>query len=209
MREFFNPCRLYALNDEAGTVICSFPKGKPVIPIPYAEETMHGYEYQVGCHMIQEGMEKEGLDVVRAVRDRYDGTRRNPWNEIECGSNYARSMASYGLLLTYAGFTFDMSRGHVGFDPIKGDGDFRSFWSLEGAWGTFHLTQDRAELRPEAGSLSLNSLGLGGLGARGPQSATCGAARVPFNWDGGVLTFEAAVTVTNESPLVVELAGGL
>ena len=60
---------------------------------------MHGYEYQVACHMIQEGMVAEGLEVVQAIRDRYDGFKRNPWNEIECGNNYARSMASYALLI--------------------------------------------------------------------------------------------------------------
>ena len=89
-REHFNPARLYALDDEAGTIICSYPRALPVVPITYAQETMHGFEYQAAGHMIQEGMLAEGVELVRAVRDRYDGSRRNPWNEIECGSNYAR-----------------------------------------------------------------------------------------------------------------------
>ncbi|MFW6309242.1 MAG: GH116 family glycosyl hydrolase, partial [bacterium] len=63
MRDFFNPCRLYSLNDEAGLVICDWPEGKPkpVVPITYAEETMNGFEYQAAIHMIQVGLISEGL----------------------------------------------------------------------------------------------------------------------------------------------------
>ena len=48
--------------------------------------------------MIMTGLVDEGMTCVEAIRQRYDGERRNPWNEFECGSNYARSMASYALL---------------------------------------------------------------------------------------------------------------
>lgn len=83
--------RLYCVDDEAGTLICAYPEDRrrPAISAPYAEETMHGFEYQAAAHMIQEGMVEEGMRLVTAVRDRYDGERRNPWNEMECGSNYA------------------------------------------------------------------------------------------------------------------------
>ena len=120
LREHTNPCRLYAVNDEAGAVICAWPPGseRPAIAAPYAEETWSGCEYQVAAHMIQEGLVDEGLRLVRAVRDRYDGEKRNPWNEFECGSNYARSMASYSLLLAYSGFSFDLTRGKIGFAPV-------------------------------------------------------------------------------------------
>ena len=139
MRNFFNPCRIYSLNDEAGIVICEWPEGKykPVIPITYASETMNGFEYQAAIHMIQEGMVDEGMQIVKAVRERYDGEKRNPWNEFECGSNYARSMASYALLNTFSGFEYDMVEGMIGFNPIEtGDDDFKCFWSLDppGDW---------------------------------------------------------------------------
>jgi hypothetical protein len=32
--------------------------------------------------MIQEGMVEQGAELIKAVRDSYDGYRRNPWNEI-------------------------------------------------------------------------------------------------------------------------------
>ena len=154
LRNHFNPCRIYGLNDEAGTVICDWPEGreKPVVPVPYAEECMHGFEYQAATHMILHGLEDEGMAIVRGVRARYDGERRNPWNEMECGSNYARSMASYALLLAYSGFRFDMRRGRAGMLPRR-EGQF--FWSVDGAWGTFRRTGGRAELEVLYGTLSL------------------------------------------------------
>lgn len=115
MRQHVNPCRVYCMNDESGTVICSFPSGKPkpMIPVPYSEETMHGFEYQAAAHMIQEGMIKKGLALVRGIRRRYDGARRNPWNEIECGSNYARSMAGIFIAARLLGYAIQCRAGSL------------------------------------------------------------------------------------------------
>ena len=159
LRFHFNPCRIYGLNDESGLTICGWPETvkKPVVPIPYSEECMHGFEYQAAVHMIRHGMIEEGLRVVKGVRDRYDGEKRNPWNEMECGSNYARSMASYALLLSYSGFSFDMRRGMLGFRPLN-EGVF--FWSCDGAWGTFRLEKGMAELNVLYGAVKLARLGL-------------------------------------------------
>lgn len=70
---------------------------------------MHGLEgYQVAAHMVQEGVIEEGTHLMRAVHWRYNGEFRNPWNELECGSNYARSMASFSLLPSLTGMPVDM-----------------------------------------------------------------------------------------------------
>ncbi len=138
MSRMTNTWRLFALNDEQGLVVCTWPDGaqKPVIPLTYASECMTGFEYQAACHMLREGLTAQGLDIVRAIRDRYDGEKRNPWNEMECGSNYARSMASYALLPTLSGFTFDLRAGVLGFRPTVYPAPFRCFWSVGEAWGT-------------------------------------------------------------------------
>ena len=169
MREFYNPCRLYCLDDEYGTVICAWPEGaeKPAIPVPYSQETMHGFEYSAGTHMIARGLVKEGMRVVKAVRDRYDGERRNPWNEFECGSNYARSMASYALLNVFSGLRFDMREGMLGFDPVRMDGGrFRCFWSVGAAWGEVRIAPKRVELRVLGGTLELRALELPFVGGK-------------------------------------------
>jgi non-lysosomal glucosylceramidase len=161
MRDHYNPCRLYCLNDESGLVICAWPKDRerPAIPAPYSQETMHGFEYAAADLMIKRGLEKEGLRVVKAIRDRYDGRRRNPWNEMECGSNYARSMASYALLLTYSGFSFDFRLRHMAFKPIK-EGDSTFLWSCGRGWGEFRIKGKTIELAVAGGEIVLESLGL-------------------------------------------------
>ena len=167
MRDFPNPCRIFCLNDEGGIVICEWPDGKlkPAIPLPYSEETMNGYEYQAAIHMIQEGFFEEGMTIVKAIRDRYDGEKRNPWNEIECGSNYARSMASYSLVPTLSGFVFDMVNGMIGFDPIVPiDAGYQTFWSVDSGWGIFSITSDSMKIEVLYGSISIQKLSLPGEG---------------------------------------------
>lgn len=159
MRDHVNPCRVFGMNDEQGTMICSYPEGrmKPLIPVPYCEETMHGFEYQAASHMIKYGLEDQGLACVKAVRDRYDGYKRNPWNEIECGSNYARSMSSYALLLFYSGFSFNMHEKKIGFRPLHNE-EYKFFWSLDSGFGTIEKKDNKITLNVLYGSLELNEL---------------------------------------------------
>ncbi len=103
-RVVYKSGRWYAMPGEAGLLMCTFPrsdwdydqaKGKGADwAAGYFNECMNGFEYQVAGHMIWEGLVTEGLAVARAVHDRYHPSRRNPWNEVECGDHYARSMAS-------------------------------------------------------------------------------------------------------------------
>ena len=161
MRYFYNPCRLFCLNDESGIVICSWPEGseRPSIPVPYSQETMHGFEYAAADLMIRRGLLDEGLRIVKSIRDRYDGKKRNPWNEMECGSNYARSMASYALLLTFSGFSFDGRVNHMAFNPIE-NGDVSFLWSFSTGWGSIVRSGRHWLIEMKGGVLSLKSLGL-------------------------------------------------
>ncbi len=158
-RDFANMWRVFAMNDEAGTIMCDYPEGseKPIIPIPYCEECMTGFEYAFAGLLIAEGYIEEGLQVIRAVRDRYDGEKRNPWNEIECGSNYARAMASFALLPIFSGFEYDVPNKYIGFAPLV-EGDFKCLWSLGTGWGEFVRTGNEVRITVKAGYLELKSL---------------------------------------------------
>ena len=189
MRKFTNPWRIFSLNDESGAVICDYPAGakKPAIPIPYCEETMTGFEYQMAGLLISRGYVEEGKRLVYALHRRFDGERRNPWNEFECGSNYARSMASFALLPIFAGLSYDLGQGRIGFDPVE-KGDYTTFWSLGAAYGSFSITADRAELKLCEGRLCLRSFRL--PTDRTVKSLLLDGVETRFDGDNGVLTFE-------------------
>ena len=161
MRHFANPWRIFSLNDEAGTIICAYPDEieKPKIPIPYCEETMTGFEYSFAGLLCSQGKIDDGLKVVKAIRDRFDGEKRNPWNEFECGSNYARSMASYALVPILSGFEFDMPHHHIGFNPYITN-NFKCVWSLADAWGNFEINNNSIKVNVYEGELCLKLLGL-------------------------------------------------
>lgn len=191
MRGFTNPWRIFALNDEASTIICDYPEGKykPFIPIPYCEESMHGFEYQAGGLMISEGYIKEGLDVVKAVRARYNGSNRNPWNEIECGSNYARSMASFALLPIFSGFIFDMPNKKIGFAPIEDKDYFRCIWSLDCAFGNVEYAKESVKINIVFGKLPIKELALPKL-TKAPKKLVIDGKETKFTFRDGALLFD-------------------
>lgn len=160
MRDFTNLWRVYSVNDEGGTIICSWPKGgKPAIPLTYNTETMTGFEWMFSAALASQGFTQKSLTAANAIRDRFDGQKRNPYNEFECGSNYARSMASYGLLLALSGFRYDRNAGMLGFSP-KLPGVFQSFWALGEIWGTYYQDETKAVIKLLHGSFTLKTLHL-------------------------------------------------
>jgi non-lysosomal glucosylceramidase len=209
MREAYNPCRVFALNDEAGLVMCAWPEEvrKPVIPIPYSQEVMTGFEYAAAVLMIQSGLVEEGLQVVAAVRDRYDGEKRNPWNEIECGSNYARSMASYALLTAFSGFEFDLPHQMIGFNPLRPqDGRFQVFWSLATGWGMYRQAPDKIELEIINGGIELQRLRLPFLKEHAGKTIFLGHNQSAFSQNNGEILFTRPVKIWKDNPLVINLA---
>ncbi len=152
LSEHYNPQRIFALGDEAGLLLCSWPRGnRPALPFVYSDEVWTGIEYQVAAHLIYEGFIDEGLNIVRAVRNRYDGERRNPWNEVECGHHYARAMASWSLLTALSGFHYSAPEQKISFHPAINERNFTCFWSAGPGWGIYnqrlYSNAIRAEIR--------------------------------------------------------------
>jgi hypothetical protein len=216
-RQAYKSGRWYAMPGEAGLLMCTFPrsdwdyaqaKGKgPDWAAGYFNECMNGFEYQAAGHMIREGMVTEGLALTRAVHDRYHPSRRNPFNEIECGDHYARSMASYGVFLAACGFEYDGPAGHLGFAPRLTPENFRAAFTSATGWGTFAQRQQSttmvASLKLCRGTLRLNTLTVA-VPAEVPLSLHVTVNRTTL---AGRLTRNAErVTVTLEKPL--ELRAG-
>lgn len=186
LSDHLNPQRVYALNDDAGLLLCTWPRGgRPLFPFFYSDEVWTGIEYQVASHMIYEGLVDEGLAIVAGVRRRHDGERRNPWNEFECGNHYARAMASWAVLLALAGFSCDMAQGRLGFAPRMPGKSFQCFFAVDGGWGVLRRNQTATETTAEVhllyGALELSMLDVGGAKARkgGTVTATLNGKAVP------------------------------
>jgi non-lysosomal glucosylceramidase len=89
--------------------------------------------------MMNWGMVKEGVACVENVRARFDGEKRNPWDEPECGHHYARAMSSWSTVVALSGFLYDGPAAAVVAIPKMPREDFKCFWATGTGWGTFSL----------------------------------------------------------------------
>jgi len=152
--------RTYVLNDEAGVLICDYGKAeRPRIPFPYYAEAWTGIEYLVGAQMFFAGMVREGVEVFRSARLRFDGEKRNPWNEPECGHHYARAMSAWSGMAAMSGFRYHGPEQSL---EIKAPPGHRCFWATATGWGTFQVTASGASVRVDHGSLAVRSCSVNG-----------------------------------------------
>ncbi len=159
LSDYANPQRpSYACGEEGGLLLCTWPKGGELsLPFVYSNEVWTGIEYQVASHLMRMGRVKEGLEIVRTCRDRYDGRVRNPFNEYECGHWYARAMSSYALLFGLSGARYDAVEKVLYVEPsIKGD--FRSFLSTASGYGTVGVKRGKAFYEPATGNLEIREI---------------------------------------------------
>lgn len=163
--------RTFALNDEAALVICDYANApRPRIPFPYFEEVMTGFEHSAAALMIYSDMVVEGVECIGNIRSRYDGVKRNPWDEAECGHHYARAMAAWSSMLGVSGFAYDGFQKAVVAVPRIAHRNFHCLWASGTGWGTFTYEPSashgtRFALRVLHGDLSLRSLEISFSGA--------------------------------------------
>ncbi|GGF25510.1 GH116 family glycosyl hydrolase [Echinicola rosea] len=157
LSDHVNPQRPgYALGDEGGLLLCSWPKGgKLSLPFVYSNEVWTGIEYQVASHLMLTGRVDEGLEIVRACRDRYDGRIRNPFNEYECGSWYARALSSYGMLQGLTGLRYDAVEKTLYISSKIGD--FTCFLSTATGFGTVSYKNGKAHVNVAMGKIPVTN----------------------------------------------------
>jgi uncharacterized protein (DUF608 family) len=162
-----NTKRSYVLSDESAILMASYPYGnRPKTSFPYYTEVMTGFEHQLAAHMIYEGQEKAALKIIRDIRARYDGERRNPFNEAECGNHYARAMAAWSHVLAWTGFRYSAVTQTITFGTREG----LHFWSNGSAWGTCRVSRlkdgFRVDLKVLYGRLRVRDVEISGVGTR-------------------------------------------
>jgi len=150
-----NPQRpSFALGDEGGLLLCSWPKGgKLSLPFVYSDEVWTGIEYQMASHLMMMGEAEKGLDIVRTARNRYDGRYRNPFNEYECGHWYARALSSYAMLQALSGVRYDAIDQLM---YINGNSDdFTSFISTATGFGNVGMKDGKPFLDVTYGEITV------------------------------------------------------
>jgi uncharacterized protein (DUF608 family) len=155
----FNNMRNYVMGNEAGLLMASWPKGRLDVPFPYWAESMTGFEYTAAVGMLYEGMKEDGLKCIRAIRNRFDGEKRNPFDEIECGHHYARAMAAWSSVLALSDFHYSGVTKTMSFTSKPG----LYFWSNGYAWGMCEITSLQVKLSVLCGKLDINKLMLDGI----------------------------------------------
>ena len=162
LSEHANPQRpAYAMGDEGGLLLCTWPKGgKLSLPFVYSDEVWTGIEHQVASHLMLMGHVKEGLEILRASRNRYDGRIRNPFNEYECGHWYARALSSYGYLQALTGVRYDAVDKTIFIDSKAGD--FTSFIATETGFGTVTLKAGEPAVNVVYGKIDVEKINLSG-----------------------------------------------
>ncbi len=161
LSDHFNNFRSFALGDEAALLMASYPKTRPVNPFPYFTEVMTGFEYVAAIGMLQEGQTENGLKCITNIRNRYDGRKRSPFDEAECGHHYGRAMAAWSAHLTLTGFHYSGVEKSMTFTSNPGT----YFWSNGYAWGTCIVTGRQAFLTVLSGQLELSRFSLAELGS--------------------------------------------
>lgn len=132
MFNHFNHLRSYVFDDEAALLMAAYPYERPTYPFPYYNEVMTGFEYVAAVGMLYEKQTDNGLLCIKNIRDRFDGRKRNPFDEIECGHHYARAMDSWAAVLALSGFQYSAVNKSMNFTETPG----KYFWSNGYAWGT-------------------------------------------------------------------------
>jgi uncharacterized protein (DUF608 family) len=160
----FNNMRSYVLGDESALLMAAYPHERPEFPFPYFNEVMTGFEYAAAIGMLYEGQTEDGLQCIREIRARYDGRKRSPFDEAECGHHYARAMAAWAAVLALSGFHYSGVEKRMEFAAKEG----RFFWSTGYAWGTCQIRRQGSgyhlKLDVSGGSLGLRRLALAGAG---------------------------------------------
>jgi|WetSurMetagenome_2_1015567.scaffolds.fasta_scaffold00342_17 non-lysosomal glucosylceramidase len=138
LSDHFNDFRSFALGNEAALLMASYPKSRPVNPFPYFTEVMTGFEYAAAIGMLYEGQTNDGLKCISNIRARYDGRKRSPFDEAECGHHYGRAMASWSAVLAMTGFHYSGVNKEITFGNINGN----YFWSNGYSYGTVQISEN-------------------------------------------------------------------
>lgn len=160
--DHFNHMRSYALGEERGLLMATYPMGnRPKRPFPYFTEMMTAYEYTAAGNLIYSREFTAGIKVISNVRDRFAGKTRNPFDEAECGRHYSRAMIAWGLFLAWSGQKYNAKKGTLSFREDLTNNSLP--WFTGASWGTAAVVGDEILVEVAEGSVHLVSVEFQGV----------------------------------------------
>lgn len=226
--------RQYCESTDGGMKMITWPKNSQPIPgMKYGDEVMTGFEYGAAVSLMQNGMLREGLMVIKTISERYDGRLRtegvsdfangawgysgNPFGDDECGKFYGRSLSVWSALLALQGFIYDGPAGIIGFRPRMNPENHVSFFSSAEGYGLFKQVRSTdklsASITISEGTLRVAEFVLSATGAQ-PKSVRVVRGTKDGNKtldvkhevkDGDLLlTFPQAITLKADQRLEIE-----
>ena len=186
--------RQYCEIEDGGMKMITWPNNPQPIPgMKYGDEVMTGFEYGAAVTMIQKGMLKEGLMVMKLISDRYDGRLRtkgvtrtkngpwgysgNPFGDDECGKFYGRSLSVWSALLALQGFQYDGPAAKIGFAPVLTPENHSSLFTASEGYGLFSQTIEGKQMKASI-KLSEGQLRVGQIILEVPAGKTAASAIV-------------------------------
>ena len=149
------------------------------MPFPYYAEVLTGLEYTAASNDdLRRAWCHEGIECITNIRARYDGERRNPWDEAECGSTTRARWPAWSGVLALSGFRYDGPDGACPALPGLPVAGFRCFWSTATGWGTFAYGPGGRVAAPQGAARQLSCralIAVDGSGAAPARDARTGS----------------------------------
>jgi uncharacterized protein (DUF608 family) len=148
---------------ENGLINAVYPeKQNPMFPTYcniQATANWTGIEYSIASMMIDFGLVKEGINIVKSIHDRYLRSGRF-FNHVECGDHYYRAMSSWAILLAVTGFKIDIPNETLSLSPIYSEKDMNAPWVASSGWGQFKISGKQFALSCLSGNISFRKFAI-------------------------------------------------
>ncbi|XP_065838612.1 non-lysosomal glucosylceramidase-like isoform X2 [Oscarella lobularis] len=208
---------------DAGMFIERWPDGKvPTNAVRYSSEgAWTGLEYPFAAQCLYAGLNDVFLQVLTEARAKYDGTRRSPWNEIECGDHYSRPMSALQLFEVASGITWSFVSVlnvkavavNLSFAPRLTFTNYRGFFILATCYGQYvqigdaNLASGTAQVSVTEGDLVLNRLQIKSTASAATATVSHKPVEAKVSQNEGVLTlaFTAPVTVHASEAITINI----
>lgn len=157
---------------DKGVCLLSYPNGRNADKKWIYEDLVgSGFTSPFIAGLLLDGKVKAASDVAGNIRQRHDGRTASPWNEPECNTLYARSMAHWNIFDQACGFRYSChpsetpvdrptgvaQGGCLSFQPRCSVSDFCCFVILNGGWGEYCQVGTEDSTSNENGVTALSS----------------------------------------------------